>query len=43
LSNITDTDSLRVEIPEEGENVVVTWWKTNQTSDNSTARVSNDG
>jgi hypothetical protein len=43
LSNTTDTDSLRVEIAEEGENVVVTWWKTNQTGDISTARVSNDG
>jgi hypothetical protein len=43
LSNTTDVDSWRVEIAGEGENVVVTWWETNQTSDVSVARVSNDG
>jgi hypothetical protein len=31
------------EIAAEGENVVVSWWETNQTSDTPVARVSNDG
>jgi hypothetical protein len=43
LSNSTDADSGRVEIAGEGENVVVSWWETNQTSDIPVARVSNDG
>jgi hypothetical protein len=44
LSNSSDADSWRVEIAGEGENVVVSWWETNQTgSDVSVARVSNDG
>jgi hypothetical protein len=43
LSNSSDTDSWRVEIAGEGENVIVSWWETNQTSDVSVARVSNDG
>jgi hypothetical protein len=43
LSNTTDADSWRVEIAGEGENVVVSWWETNQTSDIPVARVSNDG
>jgi hypothetical protein len=43
LSNSTDADSWRVEIAGEGENVVVSWWETNQTSDIPVARVSNDG
>jgi hypothetical protein len=43
LSNTTDADSWRVEIAGEGENVVVSWWETNQTSDVPVARVSNDG
>ena len=42
LSNSTDADSWRVEIAGEGENVVVSWWETNQTSDIPVARVSND-
>ena len=42
LSNTTDADSWRVEIAGEGENVVVSWWETNQTSDVPVARVSND-
>jgi hypothetical protein len=33
---------LEVEIAGEGENVVVSWWETNQTSDIPVARVSND-
>jgi hypothetical protein len=43
LSNSSDADSSRVEIAGEGENVVVSWWETNQTSDIPAARVSNDG
>jgi hypothetical protein len=43
LSNTTDADSWRVEIAGEGDNVVVSWWETNQTSDTPVARVSNDG
>jgi hypothetical protein len=43
LSNSTEADSWRVEIAGEGENVVVSWWETNQTSDIPVARVSNDG
>jgi hypothetical protein len=42
LSNTTDADSWRVEISAEGENVAVTWWETNQTSDTPVARISND-
>jgi hypothetical protein len=43
LSNSSDADSWRVEIAGEGDTVVVSWWETNQTSDVSVARVSNDG
>jgi hypothetical protein len=42
LSNTTDADSWRVEIAGEGENVVVSWWETNQTSDTPVARISTD-
>jgi hypothetical protein len=42
LSNTTDADSWRVEIAAEGENVVVSWWETNQTSDIPVARISTD-
>jgi hypothetical protein len=42
LSNTTDADSWRVEIAGEGDNVVVSWWETNQTSDVPVARVSTD-
>ncbi len=42
LSNTTDADSWRVEIAADGENVAVTWWETNQTSDIPVARISND-
>jgi hypothetical protein len=43
LSNTTDADSWRVEIAAEGENVAVSWWETNQTSDTPVARISTDG
>ena len=29
LSNTTDADSTRVEIDSDADNVVVTWWETN--------------
>jgi hypothetical protein len=43
LSNTTDAESTRVEIAAEGADVIVTWWETNQTSDNPVARMSEDG
>jgi hypothetical protein len=42
LSNSSDADSWRVEIAGEGADVIVSWWETNQTSDISLARISND-
>jgi hypothetical protein len=42
LSNTTDSESTRVEIAGESENVVVSWWETNQTSDIPVARISTD-
>jgi hypothetical protein len=42
LSNTTDADSWRVEIAGEGDNVVVSWWETNQTSDIPVTRISTD-
>lgn len=42
LSNTTESDSWRVEIDGEGDNVIVSWWETNQTSDIPVARISND-
>ena len=42
LSNTTDADSTRVEIDSDADNVVVTWWETNDTSDVPVMRVSDD-
>jgi hypothetical protein len=42
LSNTTDADSTRAEIAGEGDNVIVSWWETNQTSDTPVARISTD-
>jgi hypothetical protein len=42
LSNTDTVDSINAEIAAEGDNVLVSWWETNQTSDISVARVSND-
>jgi hypothetical protein len=42
LSNTTNADSTRVEIDSDANNVVVTWWETNQTDDTPVMRVSND-
>jgi hypothetical protein len=42
LSNTTNADSTRAEIAGEGDNVVVSWRETNQTSDTPVARMSTD-
>ena len=42
LSNTTDADSTRAEIDSDADNVVVTWWETNQTDDTPVMRVSDD-
>jgi len=42
LSNSTDADSWKVEIDSDADNVVVTWWETNETSDVPVMRVSDD-
>jgi hypothetical protein len=43
LSNTTDVQSEDVEIAAEGENVIVTWWERNATSDTPVMRVSANG
>ncbi len=42
LSNTTNSDSWRVEVAAEEEDVIISWWETNQTSDIPVARISND-
>ena len=42
LSNTTDAASTRTEIDSDADNVVVTWWETNDTSDVPVMRVSDD-
>jgi hypothetical protein len=42
LSNTTNSDSSNVEINSDADNVVITWWETNQTSDTPVMRVSDD-
>jgi hypothetical protein len=42
LSNTTTADSIDAQITADGNNVVITWWETNQTSDTPVMRVSND-
>jgi hypothetical protein len=42
LSNTTNSNSSNVEINSDSDNVVVTWWETNQTSDTPVMRVSDD-
>jgi hypothetical protein len=42
LSNSTNANSTKVEIAGEGDNVLVSWWETNQTSDTPIVRVSTD-
>ena len=42
LSNTTDAESTRVEIDSDTNNVVVTWWETNDTSDVPVMKISTD-
>ena len=42
LSNTTGADSQDAEIAASGNNVYVTWWERNQTSDEPVLRVSSD-
>jgi hypothetical protein len=42
LSNTTNANSTRVEIDSDANSVVVTWWETNQTSNEPVMRISND-
>ena len=39
LSNTTDSESSEVEIDSDADNVVVTWWETNDTSSVPVMRV----
>ena len=42
LSNSPNSNSSRVEISSDSDNVAVTWWEANQTADTPVMRVSND-
>jgi uncharacterized protein (UPF0333 family) len=42
LSNTTEADSDDAEIAASGDNVYVSWWERNETSDTPVARVSDD-
>jgi len=42
LSNSTDADSQDVEIAADGDNVVITWWERNATSNEPVVRISTD-
>jgi hypothetical protein len=42
LSNTTEADSDDAEIGASGNNVYVTWWERNETSDQPVLRISND-
>jgi hypothetical protein len=42
LSNTINTESQDVEIAAEGDNVIVTWWERNSTSDEPVIRTSTD-
>jgi hypothetical protein len=42
LSNTTNANSMRAEINSDANNVVITWWETNQTTDTPVMRISND-
>lgn len=43
LSNSTEADSINAEITAEGDDVLVTWWELNATSEKPVARISTDG
>jgi hypothetical protein len=42
LSNSSDTESQDVEIAADGNNVIITWWERNATSNEPVARTSTD-
>ena len=42
LSNSSKSESVDVQIAAEGNNVYVSWWERNQTSNDPVLRVSND-
>jgi hypothetical protein len=42
LNNTNDTDSINAEIATEGDNVIVTWWECNATSNEQVLRRSTD-
>lgn len=42
LSNSTNSESQDVQIVAEGNNVYISWWERNQTSNEPVIRVSND-
>ena len=42
LSNSTGSDSINAEIEASGNNVFVTWWENNQTSNDPVMRISQD-
>ena len=42
LKNTNDTDSINAEIATEGDNVIVTWWERNATSNDQVLRRSTD-
>lgn len=42
LSNSSDSDSTDADISAEGGSVTVTWWETNETSQEPSARTSSD-
>jgi hypothetical protein len=43
LSNSTGSDSINAEIEASGNNVFVTWWENNQTSNDPVMKISQDG
>jgi hypothetical protein len=42
LSNTTDANSVNAEIAADGNNVIITWWERNETSNEPVVRLSND-
>jgi hypothetical protein len=43
LSNSTGSDSINAEIEASGNDVFVTWWENNRTSNEPVMRISQDG
>ena len=42
LSNTTTADSINAEIAADGNNVIITWWERNSTSEEPVVRISTD-